>query len=92
MNEEDFVDPLGYPFTLIDYLRVFDSFLGGMKAYDYVSESRDCISNLQDRLPELNYTFKAWDFTDTSVEENYTYSIYDEELPVQIYNATEAIS
>tara|TARA_B110000285_G_C15088720_1_gene597758 strand:- start:1520 stop:1699 length:180 start_codon:yes stop_codon:yes gene_type:complete len=59
------VDPLGYPFIAIDYLRVFDSFLGGLGAFDYVEESRDCVSNMQDRLEQLNYTYMAWDFLNT---------------------------
>jgi hypothetical protein len=56
---------LGYPFIAIDYLRVFDSFLGGLGAFDYVEESRDCVSNMQDRLEQLNYTYMAWDFLNT---------------------------
>ena len=60
-DEEELVDPLGYPFTAMDYLRVFDSFLGGLGAFEYVPESRDCIANLQDKLDQLNYTFMAWD-------------------------------
>lgn len=65
----------------MDYLRVFDSFLGGLGAFDYVDESRDCVSNLQDNLDVLNSTFMAWDFRDEVFGRelnvtNYTYSIY----------------
>ena len=66
----------------MDYLRVFDSYLGGLGAYDYVSESRDCISITEDYLPRLNDTFKAWTFA------NESYSIYQEDVPVIIYNAS----
>jgi hypothetical protein len=48
----------------MDYLRVFDSYLGGLGAFNYVPESRDCISNIQDGLPVLNDTFEAWNFLD----------------------------
>lgn len=91
------VDPLGYPFTAMDYLRVFDSYLGGLGAFDYVDESRDCVSNLQDKLDVLNHTFMAWDFRDEVFGRemnvtNYTYSIYSEDFNDTIYNATEVIS
>ena len=67
--DDELVDPIGYPFTTMDYLRVLDSFLGGLRAYDTVEESRACVSNIQDRLPDLNYTFKAWDFRDELLKE-----------------------
>jgi hypothetical protein len=81
----------------MDVLRVFDSFLGGLGAFDYVEESRDCILYMQDNMDHLNSTFMAWDFRDeifnrTMVVENYTYSIYDEPFNVTFYNATETIS
>ena len=63
LNETDFVDPMGYPFTSLDYLSVADAFLGGFGAYNYVPMSRDCIGNLFDSLETLNYTMKAWNFT-----------------------------
>ena len=70
----------------MDYLRVFDSYLGGLGAYDYVSQSRDCVSLTEDHLPNLNETYKAWTFA------NESYNIYMEETPTVIYNASETIS
>ena len=66
----------------MDYLRVFDSYLGGLGAYDYVSESRDCVSITEDYLPSLNYTYRAWTFA------NESYNIYNESTPDVIYNAS----
>ena len=70
----------------MDYLRVFDSYLGGLGAYDYVSESRDCVSTTEDYLPSLNYTYRAWTFA------NESYNIYNESIPDVIYNASQSLT
>ena len=79
---------MGYPFNTLDYLRVFDSFLGGLGAYDYVAQSRDCVSTTEDLLPSINDTYNAWNF----INDEEHYSIYYEEVPTIIYNGTEMIS
>ena len=81
----------------MDYLRVADSYLGGLGAFDYVEESRDCVLSIYDRMDVLNYTLLAWDFRDEVFDrprkfENYTYSIYDENFTITLYNATEFTS
>lgn len=108
LNETEFVDPMGYPFTSLDYLSVADAFLGGFGAYNYVPMSRDCIGNLFDSIETLNYTMQAWNvtklnttvikevegiFSNSTDEEagnktNATYTIFDEEPPIIIYNLT----
>ena len=69
LNETEFVDPMGYPFTSLDYLSVADAFLGGFGAYNYVPMSRDCIGNLFDSIETLNYTMQAWNVTKLTDEE-----------------------
>jgi hypothetical protein len=88
---DNLVDPLGYPFTTMDYLRVLDSYFAGLGAYDYVAETRDCVSTTQDYLPGLNETYNAWNFLDFENPENHTL-IFNESIPDIIYNATETIS
>jgi len=46
LPQDEWVDPPGYPSTLMEYLRVIDAFLGGLTAYDLVPESRVCVSTL----------------------------------------------
>ena len=57
LDEDNLVNPVGYPFTLLEYLKVFDSFLGGYNLYSMIDESRSCVSDLQDSIPTFNYTF-----------------------------------
>ena len=58
VDESLWVDPRGYPHTLLDYLRCLDAFLGGSRSYDLVDEARVCISALQDDMIHINYTMK----------------------------------
>ena len=60
VDESLWVDPRGYPHTLMDYLRCVDAFLGGSRSYDLVDESRVCISTLQDDMIHINFTMKQY--------------------------------
>ena len=44
--EDEWIDPPGYPESYMEYIKVADSFLGGMEAFDIIPESRLCIQFL----------------------------------------------
>jgi hypothetical protein len=60
LSSDDFVNPPGYPFTVYEYLKVFDSFLGGFNMYEQEEVARDCMESLQTRYMTLEYTYLAW--------------------------------
>jgi len=84
LPESEWVNDKSYPSTFRDYLKVIDSYLGGLSGYEYVPESRLCVRFLADNNQQINDTIKVWNFTEPK-----TYKIYYEtSAEIIIYNAT----
>ena len=80
-----FVNPVGYPFDVYDYLDVIDSFLIGFNMYGlFPNVSKNCLRQVQIVIPVMNYTFRAWTAfytNDDQLKQNKT-------LQYSIFNAT----
>lgn len=101
LDPSEFVDPPGYPFTSMEYLKVFDSFLGGFKMYEDFPVARTCMESLEKRYMTLEYTYYAW--TEVNLlNEGFTkydnatgeaiYNIWPERLETKVYNLSEGTS
>ena len=64
--EEEWTNPKGYPFTVKENLKVADSFLGGLSAYVYIPESRDCMRFLLEHHVQINATLAVWNSTNAT--------------------------
>ena len=49
LPESEWVNDPSYPSTFYEFLKVFDSFMGGLSGYTYVPESRLCVRFLADK-------------------------------------------
>lgn len=101
LNPEDFIDPPGYPFTTMEYLKVLDSFAGGFQVYENYPVSIDCMASLEKKFPYLESTYLAWTevnllndgFTKYDNETGQPiYNNWNEPLEDRIYNVSEAVS
>lgn len=101
LDPNEFVDPPGYPFTSMDYIRIADSFYGGFKMYEQYPVSKLCMDSMESKYMTLEYTFKVW--TEVNfLNPNFTKynntsgeplpNIYSEPLDIQVYNLSEATS
>jgi hypothetical protein len=50
INENSLVDPLGYPKTPKEYLKVINNFFGGLRVYRNYSEVYTCMNNINVHL------------------------------------------
>ena len=69
---------------MMDVFKVFDSALGGLNAYKFVPESRQCVRFLIENHDNLNYTLFAWNFTNDASPKIYNTEPFD----ITAYNAT----
>ena len=83
IDPDEFVDPPGYPFTLVDYLKVLDSFAAGYKIYANYPISKKCMESLEQYTPVLESTYLAW--TEVNLL-NPGFTKYDNETGEAIYN------
>lgn len=67
---------------------MIDSFLGGLGAYFFIPETRDCVRFQLEHVVEIDSTLQAWNFTNPDQELIYSYSAFD----VTVYNGTQYIS
>lgn len=98
LDPSQFVNPVGYPFNVYDYLDVIDSFLIGFNMYTlFPNVSKNCLNQVRVIIPVMNYTFRAWTAfytNDEYIKQNKTiqYSIFTATLDTQIYNLTQVVS